>query len=112
MSEFKKYDGFDDWADVQERFEMSQSEPEVIAAHYDGGGYDGTAIVIYKDGNQYGYVTGNHCSCYNLEGQWEPEVFESKELFLAFLKKQDSYWGPSALNHAIAILEKHLGVKA
>lgn len=46
---------------------------DVLFASYDGGGYDGDAVVIFrKDGLLY-EVHGGHCSCYGLEGQWAPE---------------------------------------
>lgn len=52
-------------------------EPEeVIYAGYDIDGYEGSALVIYRQGGKVFEVTGGHCSCYGLEGQWEPEEFD------------------------------------
>lgn len=45
---------------------------EIICASYDNGGYEGEAYVVYaKDGELY-TVSGSHCSCHGLEGQWTP----------------------------------------
>lgn len=46
---------------------------QVIVADYEQGGYEGDAFVLFmRDGKLY-EVHGSHCSCYGLEGQWEPE---------------------------------------
>jgi hypothetical protein len=45
----------------------------ILFAWYEYESYTGTAFVLFeKDGNLY-EVNGSHCSCYGLEGQWEPE---------------------------------------
>jgi hypothetical protein len=65
------------WEDFQHYTERDKTPfpegVEVLFAYYDGGGYDGTAFVLFrKDGKLY-EVHGSHCSCYGLEDQWEPE---------------------------------------
>lgn len=46
---------------------------EILLASYTYEDYDGSAYVLFrKDGKLY-TVNGSHCSCYGLEGQWEPE---------------------------------------
>jgi hypothetical protein len=76
------------WADVCNDFRMNEPEPEeVLVADYDGGGYDGSAYVAYRNGDKYYTVHGSHCSCYGLEDQWEPEEY-TKEQLIASLKKQ------------------------
>ena len=45
----------------------------VLLASYGQGCYEGDAFVLFeRDGKLY-EVNGGHCSCYGLEGQWEPE---------------------------------------
>jgi hypothetical protein len=44
----------------------------VLLAFYDTPSYEGYALVIYRNGDTYYSVSGSHCSCYGLEGQWEP----------------------------------------
>ena len=75
------YEGFDDWADVQERFSMNDPEPQaVIWAEYDNGGYDGQAYVFYYNEGKFWYNEGSHCSCYGLEDQWDPEEYSLETL--------------------------------
>jgi hypothetical protein len=46
---------------------------EVLLASYGTPSYEGYAFVLFKrDGKLY-EANGSHCSCYGLEGQWEPE---------------------------------------
>ena len=45
----------------------------IIFASYLYECYKGSAFVLFeRDGKLY-EVNGSHCSCYGLEGQWEPE---------------------------------------
>lgn len=48
---------------------------DVVLASYTSDGYEGSAFVLFYDHDKQGYfeVHGGHCSCYGLEGQWEPE---------------------------------------
>lgn len=46
---------------------------EVIVAHYSYEDYSGNAFVLFRDAGKLYEVNGSHCSCYGLEGQWEPE---------------------------------------
>lgn len=104
------YDGmFSDWSDVQSNFQMKEPEPEqVIWASYDCADYEGEALVIYRNGDKYFTASGGHCSCYGLEGQWEPVTETTKEELIAFYtrlidQKEPSY-GPNVIN-ARSILE-------
>ena len=48
-------------------------ESEVLLASYRTGSYDGEAFVLFSRGGKLFEVNASHCSCYGLEGQWEPE---------------------------------------
>jgi hypothetical protein len=75
-------DGFDDWRDIQRQFEMDDSEPdEVLYAEYGHECYEGWSNVVYRNGDKFYRVYAAHCSCYGLEGQWDPEEY-SAELFV------------------------------
>ncbi len=81
------FEGFDCWQDVQREFRMTEPEPdEVLAALYETGSYEGSAEVIYRRGDKYYVASGSHCSCYGLEGQWEPEEYD-KSTMKAVLEK-------------------------
>jgi len=46
---------------------------DILLASYGYENYSGDAFVLFKrDGKLY-EVNGGHCSCYGLEGLWEPE---------------------------------------
>jgi hypothetical protein len=68
-------DKFSDWHDVQCSFAMKRPEPKHVWAMYETPDYEGYAKVFFSyDGEVVYYVEGGHCSCYGLEGQWEPEA--------------------------------------
>ena len=50
------------------------TDDEIVFASYGGGAYEGDALVLYERNGQLYEVSGSHCSCYGLEGQWEPEA--------------------------------------
>lgn len=45
----------------------------ILFASYTYENYSGTAFVLFEKGGKLYEVNGGHCSCYGLEGQWEPE---------------------------------------
>jgi hypothetical protein len=77
---FGSWNGQEDmWLDFQHnRYSDEAKEPfpegiEVLFAFYGSYSYEGAAFVLFrKDGTLY-EVNGSHCSCYGLEGMWEPE---------------------------------------
>lgn len=54
----------------------AQEPEEVLWADYTYEDYSGDALVIYRQGDRVFEVTGGHCSCCGLEGQWEPEEYD------------------------------------
>jgi hypothetical protein len=65
-------------------------EPDFIWAVYGGGSYDGSAVVVFFDNasTQWQLVSAGHCSCYGLEGSWEPEDFDPALHFKAVKAKK------------------------
>lgn len=59
---------------IYEDFRVEPSEDvEILLAYYDYEDYSGRAFVLFrKDGELY-EANGSHCSCFGLEGQWDPE---------------------------------------
>jgi len=53
---------------------------EILLASYSYANYSGDAFVLFRKDGKYYEVNGWHCSCYGLEGQWEPEEANIKEL--------------------------------
>lgn len=76
--------------------EKDIAEPEYVWADYNGDGYDGSAMVVYKQEETWYSVRGSHCSCYGLEDQWGPEAFDPKLHFEALEKGKrivEGHWG-------------------
>ena len=46
---------------------------EILLAYYLYEDYSGEAFVLFKKDGVLYEVNGSHCSCYGLEGQWDPE---------------------------------------
>jgi hypothetical protein len=99
----KEYLGsFEDWQDVRRQFSDASyyhksegnlqidpvEEPDHVYAYYDREGYEGTAKVAYYIAaeNKFYTVYGTHCSCYGLEGQWEPEPYDP-DIFAAMIDR-------------------------
>jgi len=107
------YNDFSEWQDVLEAFggiwSFNSTEPEtlkffednpepekVFVANYDRDNYDGSAAVVWYNKGNYYFLQGSHCSCYGLEEiGFDPEVYESKELFVKFLEKSNYLYGLS-----------------
>ncbi len=49
------------------------SGASVVVASYTYDCYSGDAYVLLERDGKFFEVHGSHCSCYGLEGQWEPE---------------------------------------
>lgn len=90
-------DLFDSKDDISNRFSINRSElddVEIIFANYSYEDYSGRAIVIYYNPSdeQYYEVHGGHCSCYGLEGQWEPEVIGTVSTFIEYIERRNMTW--------------------
>ncbi len=86
MSDQEYHGSFKNWDDVTSHFEMSMSEPTLVWADYDLGGYDGSALIVYMNEGKWYQVNASHCSCYGLEDQFQPEEFDP-DLHLAALNE-------------------------
>jgi len=55
-------------------FGVELTNEKILVAFYCCEDWTGEAFVVFeKDGHLY-TVSGSHCSCYGLEGQWTPEL--------------------------------------
>mgnify|MGYP000969780193 CR=1 FL=1 len=91
---------YDNWSckeDVARDFHTSEwpyePNPEVLAADilfaaYNYEDYSGYAMVIFEQNGKLYEVHGSHCSCYGLEGQWDPEPTD-RETLLGRLNRTD-----------------------
>lgn len=99
--------GFSSFNDVMYEYSVGSDEQEgvtILYADYETGNWEGWSFVLFeKDGKLY-EVNGSHCSCYGLEGQWEPE-----EVLIEELLKRKS--GDEALVEMLTLIQK-IGVDA
>lgn len=69
--------------DIIGDFDIEASEldgVEILYAEYECPPYEGYAWVLFvKDGELY-EVSGSHCSCMGLEGQWKPMRSNAKAI--------------------------------
>lgn len=90
----QKYQGgFENWSDVQREFATDAPEPSnLIVAYYEYENYEGDAYVCWRDGDDVYEVHGGHCSCYGLEGQFEPEKVNINTHREALRRTEVSNW--------------------
>lgn len=48
------------------------TDEEILFAVYSYGDYSGSAMVLFRAGDRLFEVSGGHCSCYGIEGDWSP----------------------------------------
>lgn len=58
---------------VESDFRTSLADVNVLFASYTYINYNGDAFVLFEKDGKLFEVNGYHCSCYGLEGQWQPE---------------------------------------
>jgi hypothetical protein len=66
---------FENIEDLKTEFEITDSDllgVEILFAAYMGGWHDGQALVLFKKEEKLFVIDASHCSCYGLEGQWDP----------------------------------------
>jgi len=70
------FDLFTNVADIESAYEApgALDGAEVLFASYENEDYSGSSFVLFRKGGTLYEVHGSHCSCYGLEGQWEPET--------------------------------------
>lgn len=81
----------EDWGLDDEKAE-ALAGAQIIFHDYWSGGYDGEAMTIYLLGGRLYECHGAHCSCYGLEGQWEPEETSIEALQIRDWYSLESYY--------------------
>lgn len=71
---------------------------EVIVASYTYEDYSGSAYVLFARDGKLFEVHGGHCSCYGLEGQWEPEEADKASILH---RATNGEWGDAGVSEAI-----------
>jgi len=71
---FESFDGY------SPSDKVAREKVNILFASYGDENYSGSAFVLFEKDGQLFEVNGGHCSCYGLEGQWEPEKVVLAEL--------------------------------
>jgi hypothetical protein len=71
---------------------------EVLLASYTYEDYEGSAFVLFRRGGVLYEVHGSHCSCYGLEGQWDPEATDEATLRAQLERGSHSEWREEILS--------------
>jgi len=72
VRDFTNRDYNDDGIQIEVPADGICSPEDVLFASYTNPGYSGDAVVIFERDGAPLEVSGSHCSCFGLEGQWEP----------------------------------------
>ncbi len=75
---FQDFEGYD--AEGTERDLTQWKDCKILFASYTYIDYSGNAFVLFEKNGELFEVNGSHCSCYGLEGQFEPEKTNLLEL--------------------------------
>ncbi len=94
--------------DIENAYKCTVPEDaDILFAWYGDGDYSGSSYVLYRlDGKLY-EVWGSHCSCYGLEGQWEPQ--ETSVTALKTHTFSDWYEGAEEAKHTLTKVIEKLG---
>lgn len=69
------------WDDEKEQeFVEKHKDANILFASYGQANYSGDAWVLFEKNGKLYEVNGGHCSCYGLEGQWNPDEVMLEEL--------------------------------
>lgn len=110
LAESSPYSNVSLWEEKKEimKTAIKRWEPiNILFASYGYENYSGDAWVLFeKEGKLY-EVKGGHCSCYGLEGQWEPEEVNLDELQQRLTKGtfgEDDYSGNTFKSQLMSFL--------
>ena len=82
--------------EIIHEFDIDEKEApvneELIYSNYRMDGYEGSALILYERDEVLWEVHGDHCSCYGLEGQWDPEETSYEILYIQLIRKDSSYY--------------------
>lgn len=101
---------FQDKSDIVQQFQLHEhalDNVDILLASYECADYEGSAFVLFEEDGKLYEVNGSHCSCYGLEGQWQPEETLVEALVHRITVGQlgNSYYSGSFGDDLLKILE-------
>jgi len=76
---FRDFDGarWGNYRNDEDQLPLAEKPPfagaEILLASYGTPSNEGYAFVLFRRDGKLWEVNGSHCSCFGLEGQWQPE---------------------------------------
>ena len=77
------YSDEENWLKLKEKMKkalLKWSDINILFASYNFADYEGKAWVLLEKEGKLFEVNAEHCSCYGVEGQWEPKQVSLEEL--------------------------------
>lgn len=111
MERPKYIEEFHSKEDIIEAYAVKGSEllgADILLAWYGYGEYCGRSFVIFKRKGKLYEVNGSHCSCFELEGQWEPEETSWEALAMRDLTAHRECGSEEANAALQRLVRKHL----
>lgn len=96
-------------AQLEEEFGIVlDADVNMLFAYYNYENCSGSAYVLFAQDGQLLEVVGSHCSCYGLDGQWEPSVVTPEAARLTLSGSMNYYLDGSqeATQAALAAVER------
>lgn len=87
---------FDDNESNKSMFKKKHKNIRILFAFYSYEDYTGKAFVLFENDGKLYEVHGSHCSCFGLEGQWEPEEVDLNALKVRLVDGsfgEGDFWG-------------------
>ena len=104
----KYFTNFKNNADVIEQYSAPKDSlkgAKVFLAWYGYGSYCGASLVVFEREGKLYEVNGSHCSCYGLEGQWQPEETSWEALDMRHIAGEED--GSSEAQDCLKRIIKH-----
>ncbi len=82
--------------------DVDLTDANILLAYYNYQDYSGDAFVLFERYGKLYEVSGGHCSCYGLEGQWHPEETTIESLRHRLNEGNLGTWGWSSKENIFA----------
>ena len=91
---FSNWDSHDDLCASFRIDPLAVKDKEILFAWYGDGDYSGAARVLFQRKGKLYEVEASRCSCYGVEGQWEPQEVTWEQLAMRGLNPFNGYDDP------------------
>jgi hypothetical protein len=89
------HEDFKDIDELKREYHLSDEDlqgVEILYAIYRTGCWEGQSLVLFKKDDRIFIVHASHCSCYGLQGQWDPIETNEKTLKMEIEAKSKYFY--------------------